>query len=332
MNKYNFIKYIDPISREYLNECEGFLYSQSGNKYVIKNSIPRFVKGIHYSDDFGIQWTNFSKTQIDSFNGTNLSYQRLSRIMNGFLDRLNGKNILEVGSGSGRFTEILASKGGIINTIDSSNAIDVNFNNNSTRFNNILYAQADLYNCPFNSNSFDFVVCIGVVQHTPSPELTIRKLYELVKPGGHLILDHYLFKLRNILPPPIGIATNLYRPCILNFVKKENRLFIVEKIVKFWFPIHWKFRNYKLVQRILRRVSPVHFYWGNLQLNSKEQYLEYALLDTHDSLTDKFKHHKTLDYLNKFIKSLGAINLNVSLDGNGIEIICKKPPLNNSLY
>ncbi len=46
--------------------------------------------------------------------------------------------------------------------------------------------QCDICRAPLNPQSFDAVVCLGVIQHTPDPEHTIRKLFELVKPGGWL--------------------------------------------------------------------------------------------------------------------------------------------------
>jgi len=168
------------------------------------------------------------------------------------------------------------------------------------------------------------VICLGVVQHTPNPEKTIKKLYEYVKPGGYLVFDHYLFKLRDILPPPIGIATNLYRPILLK-IPQKRRMNAVKKIVDFWFPVHWKFRNNLFLQRILRRLSPVLFYWGNLDLGSKEEFYEFALLDTHDSLTDTFKHHRTKSQLSKTLVNLGALNMKVVRAGNGLEVFCQRP-------
>jgi len=314
---------VDPINGLYLKLINGKLISTDGNEYPNINGIPRFVDESHYSDDFGIQWKRFPVTQLDSRNGKAFSRDRLVRCLNGHFDELCGKRVLEAGSGSGRFTEIIADTGATLHTFDSSLAIEANFQNNQF-FDNILFAQADIYNCPFRRNSYDFVICLGVVQHTPDPEKTIAKLYELVKPGGYLVFDHYLFKWRNILPPPIGIASNIYRPLILKLPQKQ-RMSVVKKIIDFWFPIHWKFRNYLSAQRILRRISPVLFYWGNLDLVSKEQFYEFAFLDTHDSLTDVFKHQRTKSQLSKTLEILGASHIQVSHGGNGLEVFCQRP-------
>ena len=323
MNTTDINHLVDPISGSCLMSINGRLISTDGNKYPIINGIPRFVDESHYSADFGIQWNKFPVAQLDSKNGKAFSRDRLVRCLNGHFDELCEKRVLEAGSGSGRFTEIIANTGAILHTFDSSLAIEANFQNNKF-FENILFAQADIYKCPFRKKSYDFVICLGVVQHTPDPEKTIAKLYELVKPGGYLVFDHYLFKWRNVLPPPIGIASNIYRPLILKMPQKQ-RMNAVKKIVDFWFPIHWKFRNYLFFQRILRRISPVLFYWGNFDLGSKEHFYEISFLDTHDSLTDVFKHHRTKSQLLKTLEILGASHIKVSHAGNGLEVFCQRP-------
>lgn len=41
--------------------------------FPIKNYIPRFVPSENYADSFGLEWNAHAKTQIDKFNGTNIS-------------------------------------------------------------------------------------------------------------------------------------------------------------------------------------------------------------------------------------------------------------------
>jgi 2-polyprenyl-3-methyl-5-hydroxy-6-metoxy-1,4-benzoquinol methylase len=289
---------------------------------VIKN-IPRFITLDNYAKDFGLQWNEFPKTQLDSYTGCDISEKRLARCLNGHLGRLAGKKILEAGSGAGRFTEVLLKYGGVVHSFDYSNAVEANALNNG-HSNCLSLVQADIRAMPFPRSSYDYVICLGVLQHTPVPEESISCLWEMVKPGGYLVIDHYLFKLRHILPPPIGVAEVIYRRALLSTPIKE-RFALVKKIVDFWFPIHWKYKDSLIMQRTLRRVSPVHFYYPDLPLKSKELHYEWALLDTHDGTTDYYKHHRSVKQIYNYLKSLGGGDLVVREGGNGVEAFCKKP-------
>ena len=93
----------------------------------------------------------------------------------------------------------------------------------------------------------------------------------------------------------------------------------------FWFPIHWRYRDSLLCQRILRRLSPVHFYYPELGLLDRSMYYEWALLDTHDATTDVYKHFRSVDQIRLVLENLGANNIQVTVGGNGIEASCAKP-------
>ena len=70
--------------------------------------------------------------------------------------------ILEVGSGSGRFTEQAAKTGATIISCDYSYAVEANFASNGKN-DNVLIVQADLYHMPFGeiilTNFFVSVYC-----------------------------------------------------------------------------------------------------------------------------------------------------------------------------
>ena len=56
---------------------------------------------------------------------------------------------------------------------------------------NLTLLRADLFELPFAQRSFEVVVSRGVVHHTPDPPTAIRRLADLVAPGGHLVLGWY---------------------------------------------------------------------------------------------------------------------------------------------
>ena len=60
------------------------------------------------------------------------------------------------------------------------------------------------------------------------------------------------------------------------------------------------------------------------QFNDQHQE-EWALLDTHDSLTDWHKNYRNKKQIAAAIASLGATDIWCAYGGNGVEARCKKP-------
>lgn len=312
----------DPESFESIKVHDNQISSKSGKVYEITDGIPRFVERSNYSDDFGFQWKKFSKTQLDSYSGLKITEDRLKRCLGRPLDSLKNKLILEAGSGAGRFTEILLKYGGNIHSFDYSSAVDANAINNGDT-DSLTLVQADIRKIPFEKNKYDFVLCLGVLQHTPNPEESIKSLWSMVKPGGKLIIDHYIFSWRTFLPPPIGQALGIYRKIVLS-LQSSKRFKFVKRLVDFWFPFHWTFRNNFLMTRLLRRLSPVIFHYEYLTLKDKDMYYQWSLLDTHDSTTDYYRHTRTKLQIKQFLMSLEAKQISVNEGGNGIEASCVK--------
>ena len=312
----------DPINFDSINVDGDKLVSKIGNKYDIIDGIPRFVDISNYSDDFGFQWKKFPRTQLDSYTNLNITEKRLTSCLGFHPSLLKDKLILEAGSGAGRFTEILLKYKAIVHSFDYSISVEANAINNS-HDDNLTLVQADIRNIPFEKNQYDFVICLGVLQHTPNPEESIRSLWNMIKPGGYLIIDHYLFSWRTFLPPPFGQALGIYRRIILS-LPVRLRFKTVKKLVDFWFPIHWRFRESYFITRILRRISPVIFHYNDLSLKNKEMYYQWSLLDTHDSTIDYYRHTRSKKEILKYLKNLEANNIAVMGGDNGIVASCRK--------
>lgn len=156
--------------------------------YEIKDYIPRFVPLNNYSNNFGFQWNKYCRTQLDSYAGITLSLDRIKEVTGKGIDSMNGKRILEAGSGAGRFTEILLKTSDELYSFDYSSAVDANLKNNGV---NVNLFQASIYEIPLKKHSFDIVFCLGVIQHTPFPEKTFYCLSDQVKSGGKLYVDIY---------------------------------------------------------------------------------------------------------------------------------------------
>ena len=139
-------------------------------------------------------------------------------------------HLLEVGCGAGRFTEVLLKFSSIrLTSIDLSLAVEAN-SLNFPQDNYHRIVQADLMRLPFKKMQYDIVICLGVIQHTPDPEKTIKKLYEQVKPGGDMVIDHYTFDISRLTK----ITSNTLRP-IVKRLSSKNRMNVIKSLVNIFF-------------------------------------------------------------------------------------------------
>lgn len=155
----------------------------------IVNYIPRFVPTRNYASSFGLEWLKHSRTQYDSYSGIRDSETRFFDETRWSRD-LRGQVILEVGSGSGRFTEQAASTGAFVISMDYSRAVEANHASNGTKP-NVMIVQGDIYSMPFKKSLFDKLFCFGVLQHTPDVRKAFMSLPPFLKPGGELVVDVY---------------------------------------------------------------------------------------------------------------------------------------------
>lgn len=287
----------------------------SGCQIPIVRGIPRFVPSEDYAAAFGWQWKRFQRSQLDSYTGTTISRDRLTRCLGGSLDVVRGKVVLEAGCGAGRFTELLLGAGARVVATDLSAAVEANYANCGTAHGYFI-CQADIRDLPVAPRSFDVVVCLGVVQHTPQPEETLAALAGYVKPGGLLAIDHYSRSY------PATFSRRVLRSLLLRMPPERARA-VALGIARTLLPIHravWhRRRGFGRLRRYLGRVSPVVDYFDAYPHLGQELLTEWALLDTHDTLTDRYKHLRDPDEIRATLVDLGLANVEVSAGGNGVE-------------
>jgi SAM-dependent methyltransferase len=231
---------------------------------------------------------------------------------------LAGKQVLEAGCGAGRFTEVLLKEGARVTSIDLSEAVEANQDNCPQGVRHRI-AQADILRLPFSPRQFDVVFCLGVIQHTPSPERTIAALYSQVRPGGLLVIDHYAYTLSWFTK-----TAPLFR-AILRRVSPATGLHVTDSIVNLLLPLHRAAKKSRAMQMLLSRVSPVVCYYQALpELDDSTQH-QWALLDTHDSLTDWYKHFRTAGQLGSYLSNLGAGNIECVDRGSNVEARAMRP-------
>lgn len=313
-----------PADGQPLVNCADELACGTLHIYKIRNGIPRLVYESSYADAFGEQWNKYRRTQLDSFTGTTVTRDRLARCLGTELwKRLHDTRpvqVLEPGCGAGRFSEVLLSTpAAVVTSTDLSSAVDAcQLNCPQTDRHRIV--QCDIYKLPFPSKSYDVVLCLGVIQHTPDPEATIAALYAQVKPGGWLVFDHYTPTLSRYTK--IGML--VLRP-ILKRLPPERGLAVTDGMTRVLFPLHRAVKRARPLQMLLSRISPLVTYYSTYPTLNDQQQFEWATLDTHDALTDYYKHLRTPGQLRRTLQDIGATDICVERGGNGVEARCRRP-------
>jgi SAM-dependent methyltransferase/uncharacterized protein YbaR (Trm112 family) len=160
------------------------------HEFPILRGIPRFVQSDEYVGSFSFEWNTHKTTQLDTFRQDDSS-EDMFRKKTGFKpEDLRGKLVLDAGIGAGRFTDIMARWGANVIGIDLSYAVEA-AQENFGHLENVLVAQADIGHLPFKAETFDVVVSIGVLHHTPDTRRYFQALVPYVRHGGTIAIWVY---------------------------------------------------------------------------------------------------------------------------------------------
>ena len=312
---------INPANRQPLQEENNILHDLNGTLFPKINGVFRFVKAENYTQNFGFQWNLFQKTQLDRESGDLQSQERFFAVTHWNEEDLTGKNVLEVGSGAGRFSQIVLDfTNANLYSVDYSAAVEANFRNNGRHGSRFHLFQASIYELPFEKNAFDKVFCFGVLQHTPDFRKSIIALAEMVKPGGELIVDFY---------PIRGWWTKIHAKYLFRpFTKRlshEKLLHLIEKnadqLIKTYFFID------KLgIGKILNRFLPVCDIKNTLPAHlTPEQLREWVILDTFDMFSPEYDKPQRLETVEKLFLEAGMQNVKAQFvsygPGNSIAVV-----------
>lgn len=279
----------------------------------IVKGIPRFVDSSNYANSFGLQWNIFRTTQLDSVSGLPLTSDRFWKNTKWSKEEIRGKNVLEIGSGAGRFTEVLLQAEAKVISVDLSNAVEANYGNNLGKGDLFLF-QGDLYDLPLADDQFDFVFCHGVLQHTPDPEKAYRSIFKKLKPGGKISIDYYL---RSWMPSPWSFPKYLWRP-LTKRMNPELLFKIIKSYIPIYLPIDTMMRRIPHVGELLCVLIPIPC-WNYIDIGLDEkQRVEWAVMDTFDALSAAYDCPKPLEEVRKMITSPECEAIDIFYGGTGI--------------
>jgi ubiquinone/menaquinone biosynthesis C-methylase UbiE/uncharacterized protein YbaR (Trm112 family) len=290
-------------------------------EYPVIGGVPRFVPRENYASGFGLEWTKHARTQYDSYSGLKVSEQR-------FLGETHwpreqpGEVILEVGSGSGRFTEQAANTGATVVSLDFSYAVDANYASNGAR-RNVLIVQADVFAMPFRPGTFDRLFCFGMLQHTPSPRRAFQALPRVLRSGGALCADIYKVSLmRTVLQTKYWV-----RP----FTRRMNPDRLYAR-VRSWVDFMWP-----LAQVIRRLPKGYAINWRLLVADYSvlglegEMLKEWSYLDTFDMLAPRYDKPATLQTFRRWAVEAHLTGIEAEYTPHGVVLRAKAPPRPSAL-
>ena len=288
---------------------------KEGHQFPIEEAIPRFVPRENYAQSFGYQWNKFKLEQIDSKNATRLSANRFYSETGWTREWLKGKWILDAGCGAGRFLDVAANGEAEVVGLDISSAIDAAHATLAGR-KNVHFVQASIYEPPFRPSAFDGCYCIGVVQHTPDPQLAMQRLPRMLRPGGLIAITAYERK------PWTMLYTKYWLRPFTKRLDKQRLLSAIKRLMPVLFPLTNVLFRLPLLGPVFRFAIPVANYVQERTLTPKQRY-DWAILDTFDMLSPLYDQPRTQREVEGALSAEGVVELK-RLPNPGVNIVGAK--------
>jgi len=101
--------------------------------------------------------------------------------------------VLEVGCGTGQLSNFLAIRGRQVDGVDiclNSLSLGRDFSL-AQKIDDVRFTQMNLFRPIFREESYDYVLCNGVLHHTQDPFAGFQSIAGLVRPGGYIVVGLY---------------------------------------------------------------------------------------------------------------------------------------------
>jgi 2-polyprenyl-3-methyl-5-hydroxy-6-metoxy-1,4-benzoquinol methylase len=154
--------------------------------------------------DIHYQWENSYRTAYcEKF------YENAFDYITNFLDAPKNSLILDAGCGSGYHSIRLAKRGFSVIGVDFSESIlkmaEINIQSNNLG-DRIKIQRENITSLNFSDETFDYILCWGVLMHIPDIERAISELTRVLRKGGMIIISE-----ANMLSLELIIIRNLRR-------------------------------------------------------------------------------------------------------------------------
>lgn len=284
--------------------CQEALQNQSGDGYHCTScgrsfpsvrEVVRFVDAGNYADSFGYQWRRYSRTQFDDAH--HHTQEANFRKRTGFTpEELQGKLVLDVGCGMGRFAEVATRWGARVVGVDLSAAAEVAARNLADR--EFVALQADVFALPFAPGSFDYIYSLGVLHHTPDCEKAVKLLPQYLRPGGSMAV--WLYSGYN----KWYRFSDIYRKVTHRLSPRTLHTFLRVAVPS----LYWCDRAIRVLPGI---GEPLAGALHHLFPVSRHPQSEMRILDTFDWYSPKYQSKHTYEQVFRWFESSGLEDLRV---------------------
>lgn len=211
-------------------------------------------------DSFGDEWEKFNTFTAEEIKNAGDQYFDLIN----FNDLAENAQALDLGCGSGRWTKYMHEKVAFIDAVDPSAAI-YQAAHHYHDLKNIRFTRAGVNDLPFEDESFDFIISLGVLHHIPNTEKALNSLLKKLKPKGQaLIYLYYAFDNRGAFYKFIFFLSTFLRKIVASFPQRLKFVvtdFIAAVIympfISLAYLVRWLFPKRKWFAKI-----PLSYYLG----------------------------------------------------------------------
>lgn len=152
-----------------------------------------------------------------------------ARVLREALGRLEGRRVLDVGTGAGRAAMVLAEAGAVVTGVDASEEMLAIARARAAEANlDITFAAGDAHRLEAADRSVDVAVCLRVIMHTPRWRQCVGELCRVASQG--VLLDFpsatsaaLLQSIARRLAAACGVRTEPYRVFTYGQVEAELR-------------------------------------------------------------------------------------------------------------
>lgn len=192
---------------------------------------------------FGEEWIKFQHYSDEDIHSLAIMYFDI--LTDGIINK--STYALDIGCGTGRWTKYLSNRIGFIEAIDPSHAV-LAADHLLAGVENVRITKAAVETIPFDDETFDFAMSIGVLHHIPDTQQAMTDCVKKVRKGGHFYCYlYYNFDNKGFIFKTLFYISDLFRKVVSRMPAGLKRFSCDLMAVFFYMPFVLTARFFNLV-------------------------------------------------------------------------------------